>query len=125
MYGGSESIAYFYQEKHEKLHGSHRFQFNWQNVKVLLILGKIGRFQSLRSGDYKILGTWLHVGLPAVSVAGYNGRSVCISWTPNFMHALIRSCTISFNDLCAAKFDGTHLDFLGSIYCSDEQIRRI
>ena len=38
--------------------------------------------------------------------------SVCIAWTPNFMHALVKECCITFNDLVAARFDGTqHLDF--------------
>jgi len=49
--------------------------------------------------------------LPAVSVGGYNNRSVCIAWPPNLMHALVKECCISFNDLVAARFDGTHLDF--------------
>ena len=35
----------------------------------------------------------------------------CIAWTPNFMHALVEECSITFNDLVAAKFESSHLDF--------------
>ena len=109
MYGGSESIAYFVRET-RKATWFTQVPVQLAKCEGVADFGQDWSVSISRSGDY-LLGTWLHVGLPAVSVAGYNGRSVCISWTPNFMHALIRSCTISFNDLCAAKFDGTHLDF--------------
>ena len=109
MYGGSDAIAYFVRETRKatwftqvpvqlaKSEGVADFGQNW-SVSIS------------RSGDY-LLGTWLHVSLPAVSVAGYHARSICISWTPNLMHALIKNCSVSFNDLVAARFDGTHLDF--------------
>ena len=109
MYGGSDSIAYFVRET-RKATWFTQVPVQLAKCEGVADFGQDWSVSISRSGDY-LLGTWLHVALPAVSVAGYNGRSVCVAWTPNFMHALIKSCTITFNDLCAAKFDGTHLDF--------------
>ena len=65
-----------------------------------------------RAGDY-LIQTWLRLTTPAVTLlpgnqAGVNGR---LRWTRNFMHNLIRECSITFNDLVAARFDNYHLDF--------------
>ncbi len=65
-----------------------------------------------RAGDY-LLYTWLRVRIPSVTLLttnqfGANGR---IRWCRNFMHNLIRECSITFNDLVAARFDHYHLDF--------------
>jgi hypothetical protein len=64
-----------------------------------------------RAGDY-LLHTWLRVTTPAVgltSAAGVGNKS--LRWTRNLMHNLIKECTITFNDLTAARFDSFHLDF--------------
>jgi hypothetical protein len=46
--------------------------------------------------------------VPAISAAN---ASTYIRWTPNFMHNIIRECSVTFNDLVAARFDQYHLDF--------------
>ena len=111
MYGGPDATAYFVRETRKstwftqcpvtlaRCNGSPEFGSEWS-------------CSISRAGDY-LLGTWLHVITPAVSVApsSSSGVSVCISWAPNFMHALVKECCITFNDLVAARFDGTHLDF--------------
>ena len=110
MYGGKDSFSYFVRETRKstwfsqapvtlaKCNGNAEFGAEW-SVTIS------------RAGDY-LLGTWLHVVTPHVSVDNANSDcSVCIAWSPNFMHALVKECCITFNDLVAARFDGTHLDF--------------
>ena len=109
MYGGSEAIAYFVRET-RKATWFTQVPVQLAKCEGIANFGEDWSVSISRSGDY-LLGTWLHVSLPAVSVAGYNARSVCIAWTPNLMHALVKNCTVSFNDLVAGRFDGTHLDF--------------
>ena len=109
MYGGADAIAYFVRET-RKATWFTQVPVQLAKCEGVADFGQEWSVSISRSGDY-LLGTWLHVALPAVSVAGYNGRSVCIAWTPNLMHALVKNCSISFNDLVAARFDGTHLDF--------------
>jgi hypothetical protein len=108
MYGGPDATAYFVRETRKstwftqcpvmlaKCNGTPEFGAEWS-------------CSISRAGDY-LLGTWLHVVTPHVSVASAD-CSVCIAWAPNFMHALVKECCITFNDLVAARFDGTHLDF--------------
>ena len=109
MYGGADAIAYFVRETRKSTWFT-QVPVQLAKCEGIADFGQDWSVSISRSGDY-LLGTWLHVALPAVSVAGWNGRSVCIAWTPNLMHALVKSCCVSFNDLVAAKFDGTHLDF--------------
>ena len=111
MYGGPDATAYFVRETRKstwftqcpvtlaRCNGSPEFGSEWS-------------CSISRAGDY-LLGTWLHVVTPEVSLKCDSARanSVCIAWTPNFMHALVKECCITFNDLVAARFDGTHLDF--------------
>jgi hypothetical protein len=63
-----------------------------------------------RAGDYMIQN-WLRLTVSqvdmALAVQGNNG----LRWCRNFMHNLIRECTITFNDLVEARFDNFHLDF--------------
>lgn len=107
MYGGKDATAYFVRETRKstwftqcpvtlsKSAGNPEFGAEWSCTIS-------------RAGDY-LLGTWLHVVTPQVEVA--DGSSVALAWSPNFMHALVKECCITFNDLVAARFDGTHLDF--------------
>ena len=109
MYGGPDATAYFVRETRKstwftqcpvtlvKCNGAPEFGAEWS-------------CSISRAGDY-LLGTWLHVVTPEVSLKCTASNNVCIAWTPNFMHALVKECCISFNDLVAARFDGTHLDF--------------
>ena len=109
MYGGSDAIAYFVRETRKSTWFT-QVPVQLAKCEGIADFGQDWSVSISRAGDY-LLGTWLHVQLPAVSVAGWHGRSVCVAWTPNFMHALIKDCCISFNDLVAARFNGTHLDF--------------
>lgn len=111
MYGGKTSTAYFVRETRKatwftqvpvsltRSNGSANFGSEW-SASVS------------RAGDY-LLYTWLRIRLPSVALLasnqfGVNGR---IRWCRNFMHNLIRECSITFNDLVAARFDHYHLDF--------------
>ena len=110
MYGGPDATAYFVRETRKstwftqvpvvlsRSSGTPAFNQDWA-VSIS------------RAGDY-LLQNWLRVQLPAVALtttahnAGNNLR-----WTRNLMHALVKECNISFNDLVAARFDNYHLDF--------------
>ena len=119
-YGGSESIAYFVREVRKS---------TWF-TQVPVVLSKssgqsdFGQQWSVsvsRAGDY-LLHTWLRVVLPAVTASFTNngtlvstGASInVLRWTRNLMHNLIQECSITFNDLVAARFDNFHLDFWSS-----------
>lgn len=119
-YGGSESIAYFVREVRKS---------TWF-TQVPVVLSKssgqsgFGQQWSVsisRAGDY-LLHTWLRVVLPSVTAATANGTSLgatssvinVLRWTRNLMHNLIQECSITFNDLVAARFDNFHLDFWSS-----------
>jgi hypothetical protein len=110
MYGGALATAYFVRETRKS---------TWfTQVPVVLnrssgtpAFGSDCSFNISRAGDY-LLYTFLRLHVSAVSVATAtlnNGQSLV--WTPNFMHNLIRECSITFNDLVAARFDNFHLDF--------------
>ena len=106
MYGGPDATAYFVRETRKstwftqcpvtlsKSNGTPEFGAEWSCTIS-------------RAGDY-LLGTWLHVVTPHVKTTD---SKAAIAWAPNFMHALVRECCITFNDLVAARFDSAHLDF--------------
>ena len=110
MYGGADATAYFVRE-------TRKATWFTQVPVTLTKTGTAGFGQDWsvtisRAGDY-LLHSWLRVTIPTVTLAsgqthGVNGR---LRWTRNLMHNLIKSCTISFNDLVAARFDNYHLDF--------------
>lgn len=133
MYGGPDATAYFVRETRKstwftqvpviltKASGSAGFGNDWSA-------------QISRAGDY-LLQTWLRVGIDPVQLASsvvnlnyatmypsciaqlgslqYNVSSCkpTIRWTNNLMHNLVKECAITFNDLVAARFDSSHLDF--------------
>src|SRR3989344_2864225 len=111
LYGGKQAVAYFVRDVRKATwftqvpvvlsRASGNAEFNSDNAVNIS-----------RAGDY-LLYAWLRVNWPSVELAsgnqfGSNGR---IRWTRNLMHNLIYECTISFNDLVAARFDNYHLDF--------------
>ncbi len=111
LYGGPDATAYFVRETRKS---------TWfTQVPVVLSrasgMAGFGNDWSVsisRAADY-LLAAWLRVGIPSVTVAAdnqftTNGR---IRWTRNLMHNLVKECTITFNDLVAARFDSYHLDF--------------
>jgi len=117
-YGGSESIAYFVREVRKST------WFTQVPVVLSRSSGSAGFGQQWsvsvsRAGDY-LLHTWLRVVLPSVTAATANSTSALstnnnttsvLRWTRNLMHNLIQECSITFNDLVAARFDNFHLDF--------------
>lgn len=110
QYGGGQAFTYFVRETRKS---------TWfTQVPVMLTrIGDVGfdrdwSVQVSRSCDY-LLHTWLRIKTPAVTLLasnqhGTNGR---IRWTKNFMHNLVKECSITFNDLVAQKFDTYFLDF--------------
>jgi hypothetical protein len=110
MYGGPDATAYFVRETRKSTwftqvpvtlskQGSSAFGAEWSATIS-------------RAGDY-LLAAWLRVTIPSVTLAaantyGANGR---LRWTKNLMHNLVKTCSITFNDLVAARFDSYHLDF--------------
>lgn len=116
MYGGADATAYFVRETRKA---------TWF-TQVPVILSKSGGSSGFgadwsvsisRAGDY-LLHTWLRVVTPAVQLAAVNQATVAsgagagrLRWTRNLMHNLVKLCTVTFNDLVAARFDNYHLDF--------------
>ncbi len=114
LYGGPSATAYFVRETRKA---------TWF-TQVPVILSRtngsadFGTDHSVsisRAGDY-LLAAWLRVNFSSVVLLtgnryGSNGR---LRWTRNLMHNLITECSITFNDLVAARFDNYHLDFWSS-----------
>jgi hypothetical protein len=104
MYGGADATAYFVRETRKST------WFTQVPVTLSRASGQPGFGQEWsvsisRAGDY-LLQTWLRLELnPITSTAPYT------TWTKNFMHNLIQECSITFNDLVAARFDSYFLDF--------------
>src|SRR3990167_11514091 len=111
LYGGPDATAYFVRETRKS---------TWfTQVPVVLsrstgnaAFGQEGSVNISRAGDY-LLSSWLRVTFPAVTIAAANafGANGSIRWTRNLMHNLVSECSITFNDLTAARFDNWHLDF--------------
>ena len=105
MYGGADATAYFVRETRKST------WFTQVPVTLSKASGQPGFGQEWsvsisRAGDY-LLQTWLRLVLSSVTAA--NGSNV--RWTKNFMHNLVQECSITFNDLVAARFDSYFLDF--------------
>lgn len=115
MYGGPDATAYFVRETRKST------WFTQVPVVLSRAAGNPGFNQDWsvnisRAGDY-LLQTWLRLTIPAVtlvstaSIPGASGVVPTLRWTRNLMHNLVKECTITFNDLVAARFDSYHLDF--------------
>jgi hypothetical protein len=111
MYDGDDAITYFVRSSRKS---------TWFTQVPVLLSRNNGNAQFdqtwsvgvSRAGDY-LIHTWLRVTFPSVVLLpnnqfGVNGR---LRWCKNLMHNLIHCCSISFNDLVAARFDSYHLDF--------------
>lgn len=106
LYGGPDATAYFVRETRKAT------WFTQVPVVLSRAAGSPGFGQEWsvsisRAGDY-MLHTWLRVTIPEVTSSG---PLIRLRWTRNLMHNLIRECSITFNDLIAARFDNYHLDF--------------
>lgn len=105
MYGGDDAYAYLVRET---------VKSTWfTQVPVVLTkatgtpgFGQEWSVNVSHAADY-LLHTWLRVTTPVVTPLGTSA----IGWTRNLMHNLVEECSISFNDLTAARFDSYHLDF--------------
>ena len=108
MYGGPNATAYFVRET-RKATWFTNVPVALSNTSGVPAFGANWSVGISRAGDY-LLQTWLRVLVPAVTVT--NAAPIQTwSWVPNFMHNLVQECSITFNDLVAARFDSAHLDF--------------
>jgi len=115
QYGSNQAFAYFVRETRKS---------TWfTQVPVLLSrstgspdFGQTWSVNISRAGDY-LLHVWLRLTLPQIEVLPGNAfgniatSQGALSWCKNFMHNLVESCTITFNDLIAEQFDTYFLDF--------------
>ncbi len=109
MYGGPDATAYFVRETRKST------WFTQVPVVLTKSAGNPGFGQDWsvnisRAGDY-LLQTWLRLTIPSVQLADSAPTDATIFWTNNLMHNLIYECSITFNDMQAARFDNFHLDF--------------
>ena len=110
LYGGPDATAYFVRETRKAT------WFTQVPVVLSRAAGSPGFGQEWsvsisRAGDY-MLHTWLRVTIPEVTSSNVTDTgTIRLRWTRNLMHNLIRECSITFNDLIAARFDNYHLDF--------------
>ena len=108
MYGGADATAYFVRETRKA---------TWfTQIPVCLNKSsgdsKFGQAWSAsvsRSGDY-LLNLWLEVEFPFLLTQG----GAKLRWVQNLMHNLVKECSITFNDLIAARFESEHLDFMAN-----------
>lgn len=113
LYGGESATAYFVREVRKSTWFT-QVPVCLSNVNGTPGFGQDFAVSISRAGDY-LVHAWLRVNLPAVGKssaepfgAGINWQ---IRWTNNLMHNLVKECTVTFNDLMAARFDNYHLDF--------------
>lgn len=111
LYGGSTATAYFVRDTRKSTWFT-QVPVSLSNSNGTADFGTDHSVNISRAGDY-LLAAWLRVTIPSVTLAtanshGANGR---LRWTRNLMHNLISECSVSFNDLVAARFDNYHLDF--------------
>lgn len=111
MYGGGSSTAYFVRET-KKATWFTIIPMSLSRATGVPAFGAEWSAQVSRAGDY-MLYTWLRLRMPQVTLLQSNqfGANGMLRWTRNFMHNLIYECSITFNDLVAARFDSYHLDF--------------
>ncbi len=110
MYGGPDATAYFVRETRKSTWFT-QVPVTLSKASGIAAFGTDCAFQISRAGDY-LLQTWLRLTTPAVTLSSAAGGStLSLRWTRNLMHNIIQECTISFNDLVAARFDNYHLDF--------------
>ncbi len=109
LYGGADATAYFVRETRKST------WFTQVPVTLSRAAGMPGFGQECswsisRAGDY-LLQSWLRVTVNSVELNPSQNTLSGVRWTRNFMHNLVRECSITFNDLVAARFDNYHLDF--------------
>lgn len=119
LYGGCEATAYFVRETRKSTWFTQvPVQLTKSSGSTTNMFGGEPSFTISRAGDY-LLQTWLRAELAPVQLKTKTVKltgvkepaELGIRWTRNFMHNLVADCCITFNDLVAAKFNNTHLDF--------------
>jgi hypothetical protein len=105
MYGGPDATTYFVRETRKSTWFT-QIPITLPSSSGEANFGNEWSVNVIRTGDY-LLHTWLRLKLPSVQAA----PNLFIRWTRNLMHNLVRECTLTFNDLVAARFDNYHLDF--------------
>jgi hypothetical protein len=111
LYGGSTATAYFVRETRKSTWFT-QVPVILSNSNGVPAFGTDFSVNISRAGDY-LMAVWLRCTIPSVTLSASNqfagnGR---LRWTRNLMHNLVAECSISFNDLVAARFDSYHLDF--------------
>ena len=105
LYGGDAAVTYFVRQ-HRKSTWFSQVPVVLSNASGTPDFGNQWSVTVSRAGDY-LLQTWLEVTTPSIT-AVTNHKNF---WVKNFMHNLVEECTITFNDLIAARFESTQLDF--------------
>jgi len=109
MYGGSEATAYFVC--------NHKTA-TWFTIIPTQLNTNMGQSNSFnsewsasisRAGDY-MKSAWLRAVVSQVKF-NQSTQQLLGRWTHNLGHNLIKECSITFNDLVAARFDSYFLDF--------------
>ena len=121
MYGGSRTITYFMRETVRSTWFS-QIPIQMQNSEDDTGFGKNFTVTVSREGDY-LMNAWLRVSLKGVSIycpsdgnwtdpVGKGAET--LTWTPNFMHNLIESCSLKVNGMVVDELYSEHLDFLSA-----------
>lgn len=105
LYGGDAAVTYFVRQ-HRKSTWFSQVPVVLSNASGTADFGNQWSVTVSRAGDY-LLQTWLEVTTPVLTAAATTQNF----WVKNLMHNLVEECTITFNDLVAARFDSTQLDF--------------
>jgi hypothetical protein len=113
MYGGADATAYFVRETRKSTWFT-QVPVTLSNSSGTASFGNNYSVNISRVGDY-LLQAWLRVTLGAFTVAAAGVGNIvaasAVRWTRNFMHNLIKTCKIQFNDMLAEEFNSYNLDF--------------
>lgn len=116
LYGGANATAYFVRET-RKATWFTQVPVPLSRSNGAADFGQDHSVNISRAGDY-LIAAWLRATFPAIQLAnlttysnGATQANVRVRWTRNLMHNLVQECSITFNDLVAARFDSFHLDF--------------
>jgi len=105
LYGGDAAVTYFVRQ-HRKSTWFSQVPVVLSNASGTADFGNQWSVTVSRAGDY-LLQTWLEVTTPKLTPL----NDFKNFWVKNLMHNLVEECTITFNDLVAARFESTQLDF--------------
>ena len=105
LYGGDAAVTYFVRQ-HRKSTWFSQVPVVLSNASGTADFGNQWSVTVSRAGDY-LLQTWLEVTTPVLTRVTDHKNF----WVKNLMHNLVEECTITFNDLVAARFESTQLDF--------------